>query len=67
MITEQATKEDQARLLFVTPSHQFPLGGILTVQKRIELVQFAIKTGCYILEDDYESEFRFEGTVVSSL
>jgi GntR family transcriptional regulator/MocR family aminotransferase len=67
MITEQATKEDQARLLFVTPSHQFPLGGILTVQRRIELVQFAKKTGCYILEDDYESEFRFEGTVVSSL
>ncbi len=67
MVTEQATDEDQARLVLVTPSHQFPLGGILPVQRRIELVQFAKKTGCYIVEDDYESEFRFEGTVVSSL
>jgi GntR family transcriptional regulator/MocR family aminotransferase len=67
IVTELITEEEQARLLCVTPSHQFPLGGVLSIQRRIELVQFAKRTGCYIVEDDYESEFRFEGTAVSSL
>jgi GntR family transcriptional regulator/MocR family aminotransferase len=67
MVTEQTTKKERARLVFVTPSHQFPLGGILPIQRRIELVHLANQTGCYLVEDDYESEFRFEGTVVSSL
>jgi GntR family transcriptional regulator/MocR family aminotransferase len=67
MLTEWAIEEEEARLVCVTPSHQFPLGGVLPVQRRIELVQFAKRTGCYIVEDDYESEFRFEGTAVSSL
>ncbi len=67
MITSLIPRDEAARLLFVTPSHQFPLGGVLPVQRRIDLVQFAQATGCYIVEDDYESEFRFEGTAVSSL
>lgn len=67
MITSMIPRGEDARLLFVTPSHQFPLGGVLPIQRRIDLVQFAKATGCYIVEDDYESEFRFEGTAVSSL
>ncbi|MHB8157469.1 MAG: MocR-like pyridoxine biosynthesis transcription factor PdxR [Desulfocucumaceae bacterium] len=51
----------------VTPSHQFPLGGTLPVQRRIQLIQFSRKYGCYIVEDDYDSEFRFSGNPVSSL
>src|SRR2546428_5277813 len=43
------------------------LGGILPVQRRIQLIQFARTVGCYIVEDDYDSEFRHEGTPVSSL
>lgn len=54
-------------LIFVTPSHQFPLGGILSIQRRLELVRYARKTGCYIVEDDYDSEFRYRGLPVSSL
>jgi GntR family transcriptional regulator/MocR family aminotransferase len=53
--------------VYVTPSHQFPLGGILPIQRRIELVKFAEKNDCYIVEDDYDSEFRFEGQPISSL
>jgi GntR family transcriptional regulator/MocR family aminotransferase len=53
--------------VFVTPSHQFPLGGILPIQRRIELIQFARQTGCYIVEDDYDSEFRYNGPPISSL
>jgi len=54
-------------LVFVTPSHQFPLGSILSIQRRIQLIQFARTSECYIVEDDYDSEFRYSGTPVSSL
>lgn len=53
--------------IYTTPSHQYPLGGILPIQRRLELVQYAISNNCYIVEDDYDSEFRFEGQPVSSL
>lgn len=53
--------------IFVTPSHQFPLGGILPVQRRIELLRFAVSRGSFIVEDDYESEYHYGGTAVSSL
>lgn len=53
--------------LFVTPSHQFPMGGILSIQRRLELAQFARDTGCYIVEDDYDSEFRYNGEPLNSL
>ncbi len=53
--------------IFVTPSHQFPLGGVLPIQRRIELVRFARLRGAFLIEDDYESEYRFSGTAVSPL
>ncbi|MGL6200095.1 MAG: PLP-dependent aminotransferase family protein [Lachnospiraceae bacterium] len=53
--------------IFVTPSHQFPMGGILSIQRRLALAQFAKDTGCYIVEDDYDSEFRYNGEPVNSL
>ncbi|MBV9227775.1 MAG: PLP-dependent aminotransferase family protein, partial [Chloroflexi bacterium] len=53
--------------VFVTPSHQFPLGGILPIQRRIQLIQFARAANCYLVEDDYDSEFRYEGSPISSL
>ncbi len=52
---------------FVTPSHQFPLGGCLSIQRRIALVEWARKAGCVIVEDDYESEFRYDVSPVSSI
>lgn len=55
------------KFVFVTPSHQFPLGGTLPIQRRIQLIQYARKTNCYLVEDDYDSEFRYEGPPVSSL
>ncbi len=67
MRTNLISADKQPRFVFVTPSHQFPLGGILPVQRRIQLIQFARTSDCYIVEDDYDSEFRYEGTPVSSL
>lgn len=53
--------------VYVTPSHQFPLGGVLPIKRRIQLVEFAKKNDCYIVEDDYDSEYRYEGQPLSSL
>lgn len=55
------------RFVFVTPSHQFPIGGVLPIQRRIQLIHYSRKTNCYLVEDDYDSEFRYEGPPVSSL
>jgi len=46
-----------ARLAFVTPTHQFPLGGTLPLARRLELLAWAKRRDAYILEDDYDSEF----------
>ncbi|WP_394846050.1 PLP-dependent aminotransferase family protein [Pendulispora brunnea] len=49
----------RARLVYVTPSHQFPLGSVLSLVRRRLLLDWAQATGAFILEDDYDSEFRF--------
>lgn len=53
--------------VYVTPSHQFPLGGILPANRRTALIRFARDNNSYIIEDDYDSEFRFSGAKVSPL
>jgi GntR family transcriptional regulator / MocR family aminotransferase len=67
MQTDLLPHEKHPAFVFVTPSHQFPLGGVLPIQRRIQLIQFARTAQCYIVEDDYDSEFRYSGTSVSSL
>jgi len=52
---------------YVTPSHQFPLGGILNASRRAALIRFANESCSYILEDDYDSEFRFSGDPVAPI
>ncbi|MBV8196727.1 MAG: PLP-dependent aminotransferase family protein [Candidatus Eremiobacteraeota bacterium] len=56
-----------ARLAFVTPTHQFPLGGTLPVARRLELLSWAKNAGSYILEDDYDSEFTSKTRPLPSL
>lgn len=65
--TEMLPDDCSPALVFVTPSHQYPLGGILSIKRRLELIRYARKTGCYIVEDDYDSEFRYRGLPVPSL
>ena len=55
------------RLAYVTPSHQFPLGGVLPLSRRLELLRWAAETGAHIVEDDYDSEFRYEGRPVEAV
>jgi GntR family transcriptional regulator/MocR family aminotransferase len=52
---------------YVTPSHQFPLGAEMTGDQRAALLRWARETGGYILEDDYDSEFRFQGVGAPAL
>lgn len=55
------------KFVFVTPSHQFPLGGVLPIQRRTQLINYSRENDCYLVEDDYDSEFRYEGSPISSL
>ena len=56
-----------ARLAYVTPSHQFPLGMPMSLQRRAALLAWAERRGAVIIEDDYDSEFRFEGRPLDPL
>lgn len=55
------------KLICVTPSHQFPGGGLMPLPRRLELIELARRWGAAILEDDYDSEFRYDGRPVSCL
>ena len=56
-----------AKGAFVTPGHQFPLGMTMSLERRIELLKWASGVGAFIIEDDYDSEYRFEGQPVPAL
>jgi GntR family transcriptional regulator/MocR family aminotransferase len=49
-----------ARLAYVTPSHQFPLGSVMSAGRRRDLLAWAQRTGAYVVEDDYDGEYRFD-------
>lgn len=55
------------KLVYVTPSHQFPTGVTLSLPRRLDLLCWAEKTGAMIVEDDYDSEFRFSSRPIPSL
>ena len=57
----------RARAAFVTPSHQFPLGVVLSMARRLELLAWAREVGAWIVEDDYASEFRYAGRPLAAL
>ena len=56
-----------ARLAYVTPAHQLPMGMTMTLGRRLELLEWARSTGALIFEDDYDSEYRYSGRPVPSL
>ena len=55
------------KLVYVTPSHQFPTGVLMSVARRLALLNWAEQTGSWIVEDDYDSEFRYAGRPVPAL
>ena len=57
----------KARLVYVTPSHQFPLGVTMSLSRRLALLEWAIRSGAFVIEDDYNSDFRYAGRPLASL
>lgn len=63
-----ALEQSDAKLVYITPSHQFPTGVTMPVGRRTELLQWASAApGRYLIEDDYDSEFRFDGRPIPCL
>ncbi len=56
-----------ARVVYVTPAHQFPLGVTMSITRRLALLKWARSTGATIFEDDYDSEFRYQGRPIQAL
>ena len=56
-----------ARLAYVTPSHQYPTGVVMGLRRRLELLAWARAAGAYVVEDDYDAEFRYDGAPLPAL
>jgi GntR family transcriptional regulator / MocR family aminotransferase len=56
-----------ARLAYVTPSHQYPLGVTLSLERRLALLNWAGRQGAWVVEDDYDSEFRYDGRPLAAI
>ncbi|UOY92817.1 PLP-dependent aminotransferase family protein [Ectobacillus sp. JY-23] len=63
----QEIQKQHPSIVHVTPSHQFPLGTIMTINRRMQLLTWARETQSFIIEDDYDGEFRYSGQPISSL
>ena len=58
--TDRLAAINDARLAYVTPSHQFPLGSVMSMGRRLALLAWAHRTGAYVIEDDYDGEYRYD-------
>lgn len=67
VVSEGLRRAPNARLAIVTPSHQYPLGVILSPARRLELLDWAERKGAWLIEDDYNSEFRRPDNMIASL
>ena len=62
-----AARYPEARMAFATPSHQLPLGATMSLARRLELLRWAEAKRAWIIEDDYDSEYRYTGPPLASL
>jgi len=66
-IAEMIRRGHTARAVYITPSHQYPLGMTMSATRRMLLLNWAVRTGAWIIEDDYDSEYRFGSRPIASL
>jgi GntR family transcriptional regulator/MocR family aminotransferase len=64
---ELPSRADRTRLAYLTPSHQFPTGATMCLHRRLKLLEWAESVDAFVFEDDYDSEFRYEGRPIQSL
>ncbi|MEB8431264.1 PLP-dependent aminotransferase family protein [Cocleimonas sp. KMM 6892] len=62
-----STRNNNVRLVYTTPSHQFPTGAVLPLSRRIKLLEWANANNAFIVEDDYDSEFRYQGPPIEAI
>jgi GntR family transcriptional regulator/MocR family aminotransferase len=67
VVGEALARAPRARLVFISPSHQFPLGVTMSLTRRLKLLQWAQESDAWILEDDYDSEFRYAAYPLTAL
>lgn len=67
VVSEGIRRAPRARLIVVTPSHQYPLGVSMGLERRLELLDYANKNDIWLIEDDYNSEFRHQDSMIASL
>lgn len=67
VVAKIGSRGQSARVAYVTPSHQYPLGMTMSAARRMLLLNWAAHTGSWIIEDDYDSEYRFGGRPIASL
>ncbi|MES2148651.1 MAG: PLP-dependent aminotransferase family protein [Pseudomonadota bacterium] len=65
--SSQDWKLHPPKLIYTTPSHQYPTGGVLCMARRLALLEQAGRTGALIIEDDYDSEFRYDGPPLAAM
>lgn len=65
LVVEQLPRD--ANVIYVTPSHQFPLGVVMSPRRRVALLEFARANGALVIEDDYDSEFRYSSRPLDAL
>ena len=67
VVSKISDRHRRANVLYVTPSHQYPLGMTMSAARRMALLKWARSTDSWIIEDDYDSEYRFDGRPIASL
>ena len=67
MVHSLGTRRTRVRLVYVTPSHQYPLGMAMAASRRLELLDWARRNEAWIIEDDYDSEYRFASRPLGAL
>ena len=67
VVAEGLRRAPGARAAYITPSHQFPMGVTMSAARRMQLLNWAVESGGWIIEDDYDSEYRFGGRPLASL
>src|SRR5262249_5435797 len=66
-VLEGQKRCDRAKLAYVTPAHQFPLGVTMSLDRRLKVIDWARRSGSFIFEDDYDSEYRYSGRPIPAL
>ena len=66
-IDAAAVSATDAKLVYLTPSHQFPMGATLSLERRRTILRWAQRTGAYVIEDDYDNEYRYDGAPLPAM